>query len=71
MEEVCEDSALYFEKNNIESLKKALQTLFQNQELKNDLIKKGLERALFFRKEKNIPKLIELYNKLVSQQRLN
>jgi glycosyltransferase involved in cell wall biosynthesis len=64
MEEVCADAALYFEKNNLSSLQNSIHKLLEDRELAKDLTVKGKTRALFFRKEINIPKLVAIYQKL-------
>lgn len=64
MEEVCEHAALYFEKDSLNSLVAAINTLNNNGFLSKELKEKGKERALRFRKEKNLPKLVEIYKNL-------
>lgn len=64
MEEVCEDAAIYYDKHSKESLTKAMQTVLDSKEIQEELVQKGKKRALLFRKEINIPQLVELYKKL-------
>ena len=64
MQEVCGDAAHYFEKRNAESLQLAMQELLNNESLCKQLVQKGKERALRFRKEKTIHQLVEIYSSL-------
>jgi glycosyltransferase involved in cell wall biosynthesis len=64
LEEVCQQAAIYFEKRSLVSLTKAIDTLASNSALKNELVAKGKERALYFRKEKTLPQLLAIYKNL-------
>ena len=64
MEEVGADAVAYYQKYTQHSLEKNIQLLIDNPARRQELIQKGKERALLFRKEKNLPQLLEIYTNL-------
>ncbi|MBT4209924.1 MAG: glycosyltransferase family 4 protein [Candidatus Komeilibacteria bacterium] len=48
LKEVAEESALYFDPDDIEDIKNKIEIIFNNQEQRSDLRQKGLERAKQF-----------------------
>jgi glycosyltransferase involved in cell wall biosynthesis len=64
MEEVGGDAVAYYEKYSQESLASTLQNLVNDKAYRNELVVKGKERAKLFRKEINLPMLVDLYKKL-------
>lgn len=53
LQEVAEDSALYFNPDNVDDMADILNVLFENDVIRKDLIESGLERAKFFTWEKS------------------
>ena len=48
MPEVAGDAAEFFDPSNVESIAQAIECLLENEELRQDLIRKALERAKGF-----------------------
>lgn len=44
IQEVCEDAVFYFNPNSVEDIRKKLELISQNEELRDELIKKGFEQ---------------------------
>lgn len=58
--EICADAVLYFDPLDEEDIKKAIISLTANQELRTELINKGLQRSKDFSWERSAAELIEV-----------
>lgn len=63
--EVCSDTPLYFNPDDVVDLKKAIVNLMVSDKLRNDLSKKGLQRAELFSWENTAKKTLAVYNSVV------
>ena len=59
--EVCGDAAFYVDPYSVESISKGLSTLLTDRDLRQDLIKKGFERAKLFTWEKSAQEHIRVF----------
>lgn len=64
MPEVCGNSAYYVDPYNENDISEGINKAIHNFELRNKLIKKGLERAGLFRWEREARKMIDLYGEI-------
>lgn len=64
--ETAGDAAILCSPNNLSELAIQIKTLLENNDLRNDLIQKGIERARLFHPEYFSEKMISLYNGILS-----
>lgn len=64
LKEICGDSALYFDSNNIEEIADTMKLIVENPDLYKEKALSCLERAKSFTWEKNISQVIELLKSL-------
>ena len=62
--EIANNSAIYFDPKNVESIKLTMENFFNNNEEKNNLIKKGYDNVENFTWHKCASETLEIYNKL-------
>ncbi|OGC07812.1 hypothetical protein A2230_00425 [candidate division WOR-1 bacterium RIFOXYA2_FULL_36_21] len=62
MPEVCGDAAFYINPYDIENIVNALNSVLSNQNLRNLLIEKGLNRVKLFTWEESAQKVLDLFN---------
>lgn len=65
MEEVGEEAVVYFEGNNVQDLRDKITELLLDESKRKELIKKGHQQALKFRKEITLAQLAKLYQELI------
>lgn len=63
--EIAKDAAEYFDPYSIDSINTAIDNVINNENLRQDLIKKGRKRLLEFSWEKTVLETIEVYKQLV------
>lgn len=63
--EICKDSVLYFDSDNIQSIADTLEVLVTDVHKKDELIKKGLEQAENFSWEKTVLQTFDIVKKLI------
>ena len=66
--EVAGDAGVFFELNNAEDLKSKVSGLLENENLRQEFMKKGLERAANFSWKKTAQGCLETYNKAAAQK---
>lgn len=64
MREVLGDSAVYFDATNVENMAKAVDDLLKNENLQQELIKKGYEQIKKYSWKKMAQETLEIYNEL-------
>jgi glycosyltransferase involved in cell wall biosynthesis len=52
--EVLGDAGVLFDPNDTEDMARVMQSILQNEEMRNDLIKKGYERSAIFTWERTV-----------------
>ena len=68
MPEVCRDAAVYFLPDSPEDMAEKISSVIRDEDLRNELIAKGRERALDFRWEKAAAETLAFYESLVQGQ---
>ena len=63
--EVCGDAAMFFDPYNVEDIKNAIEQIFIDENLRQNLIKKGLIQARKYNWEKTAKKIIEIFKKTI------
>lgn len=64
LKEICQDSALYFDINNLDDFSKKLYNVCMDNELRGELIRLGGQRIGFFSWQKSASKMLAIYNEL-------
>ena len=68
MPEVAGEGALFVNPFSVDSIKKGVTNVMQNESLRNDLIKKGLENVSKYEKQNIANQYIELYSKVLIRE---
>lgn len=68
MPEVAGDSALFVDPLNVDDIAEKIKILSQNNELKQELSRKGIERAKLFSWEKAAKSMLEIFNKVAKEK---
>uniref|UniRef100_UPI004047318A glycosyltransferase family 4 protein n=1 Tax=Algoriphagus sp. TaxID=1872435 RepID=UPI004047318A len=63
--EIAEDCALYFNPKSINDIRDAIETILENEDLKNKLIQKGFDREKYFTWEKSANQTFDIYNNII------
>jgi len=66
--EVASDAAVYFDANDEDSIKDTIEKVIYNNELREQLILKGIERGNFFTWEKAANETINLYEEIIQEK---
>lgn len=66
--EIAQDAAIYFDPKSYQSIKNAVEKVLYDEDVRSDLINKGLRRLQDFSWRSNIDLTINLYNKLVGSR---
>jgi len=69
--EICADAAVYFDPKDINDIKEKLEYILQNEELRKQFVKKGLERAKHFSWAKMAQETLSVYASLLSRATLS
>jgi len=67
--EVLGDAALYFDPSDVEGMKHSMETLLTSEDLKSNLTARGLERAKKFTWRNSAMEVIDVYRKLIQEDR--
>lgn len=70
MSEVAGDAAYLVDPYNVKEISHAVQTIIENPTLRNDLVRKGVERAKLFTEDIFIKQVVAEYHKLVELRRV-
>ena len=65
MPEICADAALYIDPYDIEDIKNKIELLLNDDDLQNELIKKGLKRAKGFTWEKAASEHLKVFEEVL------
>ena len=65
--EMVADAALMFKPTNSEEIASSVHSVLSNDELRGNLVKKGLERATHFRWEETARRTVEIYKRVLSE----
>lgn len=60
--EIAGDGAVYFDPNNLESIRNAANVLLENNDIKKNIVEKGVDRLKFFSWEKTASSTLDVYN---------
>lgn len=60
--EICEDAALYFDPFSVKSIMEKMMIIFNEKDIRNNLVLKGKERIMHFSDKKTVEKHIKLFN---------
>jgi len=63
--EVCGDAAMFFDPYSVEDIKNAIEQIFINENLKQNLIEKGLIQARKYDWEKTAKKIIKIFKEVI------
>ena len=64
--EVCDDAAYYVDQYNVESIADGIHKVLTDETLRQDMIRKGLERAKLFSWEKSAKEHIKVFEEVLS-----
>lgn len=67
MREQCGDAALYFSPQSVEEIQGAMSRLWEDEDLRSSLIKKGLERASLWKQEDFDHRLREILGRVLDR----
>ena len=67
--EVCGDAALYFDPEDVESIRENLREMLENEALRKDFAEKGLERAKSYTWERSASMHMEIFREFASSKK--